>query len=66
MRGATVDAADGGRTALLVGGAEAAALRRGQVLTTSPAVVATSRLLVALRPPAGLGGVPGLRGVRAG
>jgi len=69
--GATVDAAnadgaagaagaaDGGRTALLVGGAEAGALRRGQVLTTDPAVVATSRVLVAMRAPAGLGGLAG-------
>ncbi len=54
VRGATVDAAEGGRTALLVGGVEADALRRGQVLTNDPSVVATSRLLVALRPPAGL------------
>jgi len=59
--GAAVDAgaADGGRTALLVGGAEAGALRRGQVLTTDPAVVATSRVLVAMRAPAGLGGLAG-------
>ncbi len=59
VRGATVDAADGGRTALLIGGVEAAALRRGQVLATDPAVVATSRVLVAIRAPAGLGGRAG-------
>jgi selenocysteine-specific elongation factor len=65
VRGATVDAdhgddaADGGRTALLVGGVEAGALRRGQVLTTDLAVVATSRVLVAMRAPAGLGGLAG-------
>ncbi len=59
VRGATVDAADGGRTALLVGGVEAAVLRRGQVLATDPAVVATSRVLVAIRAPAGLGGLAG-------
>ena len=58
-RGVTVDAADGGRTALLVGGVEAGVLRRGQVLTTDSAVVATSRVLVAFRPPAGLGGLAG-------
>ncbi len=58
-RGATVDIADGGRTALLVGGVGAAELRRGQVLTTDLAVVATSRVLVAMRPPAGLGGPAG-------
>ena len=68
VRGATVgatgatgatDAVDGGRTALLVGGVEAGALRRGQVLTTDVAVVATSRVLVAMRAPAGLGGLTG-------
>ncbi len=59
VRGATVEAADGGRTALLVGGVAAGVLRRGQVLTTDPAVVATSRVLVAMRAPAGLGRVAG-------
>ena len=59
VRGATVEAAGGGRTALLVGGVEAGALRRGQVLTTNAAVVATSRVLVAMRPPAGLGELAG-------
>ena len=67
VRGATVgasavgatDAVDGGRTALLVGGVEAGALRRGQVLTTDAALVATSRVLVAMRAPAGLGGLTG-------
>ena len=47
VRGATAQVAEGGRTALLVGGVEAEALRRGQVLTTDPSVVATSRVLVA-------------------
>jgi selenocysteine-specific elongation factor len=61
VRGAAVDAADGGRTALLLGGPAAGVLRRGQVLTTDPRVVATSRVLVALRPAAGLGGVAGVR-----
>ncbi len=50
VRGATVEMADGGRTALLVGSVGAGALRRGQVLTLDPAVVATSRVLVAARP----------------
>ncbi|MEI7745287.1 MAG: selenocysteine-specific translation elongation factor [Chloroflexota bacterium] len=53
-RGATVVSAEGGRTALLLGGIEAGALRRGQVLTTDPSVVATSRVLVLVRPAAGL------------
>ena len=52
-RGVTLEGADGGRTALLVGGVEPGVLRRGQVLTADPSVVATSRLLVAMRPPAG-------------
>ena len=56
VRGTSVEAAAGGRTALLVGGVEAEALRRGQVLTTDPEVVATSRLLVAIRPAARLAG----------
>ncbi len=54
VRGATVPSADGGRTALLVAGAEATALERGRVLTADPSVMATSRVLVALRAPAGL------------
>jgi selenocysteine-specific elongation factor len=54
VRGATVEAADGGRTALLLGGVEAGDLRRGAVLTTDPAVAATSRVLVAMRPAARL------------
>ncbi len=54
VRGAVVDGASGGRTALLVAGVGAAGLRRGQVLATDPGVVGTSRLLVAIRPPAHL------------
>ena len=53
VRGAPVTAVAGGRTALLVGGIEGDRLRRGQVLTTDPGVVATSRILVAMRGPAG-------------
>ncbi len=52
VRGAAVAAASGGRTAVLVGGIEGDRLRRGQVLTTDPEVVATSRILVAMRGPA--------------
>jgi selenocysteine-specific elongation factor len=55
VRGDPVPAANGGRTALLVGGVEGDVLRRGAVLAADPAVVATSRLLVALRLPATLG-----------
>jgi selenocysteine-specific elongation factor len=58
IRGETVAVATGGRTALLVGGAEGVRPQRGQVLTADPTVVATSRLLVAIRRPAGLGGPP--------
>ncbi len=54
-RGLTVDASDGGRTAVLVGGMDASALRRGMVLTSDPRVVATSRVLVRLTVPAPLG-----------
>ncbi len=50
VRGATVESAAGGRTALLLGGVEASDVRRGQVLTRDPGVVATSRVLVAVRP----------------
>jgi selenocysteine-specific elongation factor len=54
VRGTRVDAADGGRTALLLAAAGDAVPGRGQVLTSDASVVATSRLLVAIRPPAGL------------
>ena len=53
-RGAQVEASDGGRTALLLAGVEPADVPRGAVLTTDPSVVATSRVMVALRAPAGL------------
>ncbi len=56
VHGASVPAAEGGRTALLVGGAEVGALRRGQVLTIDPEVVETSRILVAIRPASTLAG----------
>ncbi len=48
VRGARVDAVDGGgRTALNVGGVEAGELHRGMTLTSDPTVVATDRVLVA-------------------
>ena len=50
VRNAVVPSAGRGRTALLIGSVDAAELRRGQVLTTDPGVVATSRILVAVRP----------------
>lgn len=53
-RGVTVEASDGGRTALLLAGVELDEVPRGSVLTADPAVVATSRVLVAMRPPAAL------------
>jgi len=55
VRGTAVEAGAGGRTALLLGAVDAAAVTRGAVLSTDPAVVATSRVLVAMRGPSGLG-----------
>jgi len=50
-RGASVDVGGpGGRLAANVTGVERASIERGVVLTDDPAVVATDRLLVALRP----------------
>ena len=51
------DQHDGGRTALNVAGLPAEALRRGDVLTEGPGVVATDRLLVALLPVATFAGI---------
>jgi selenocysteine-specific elongation factor len=65
VRGAAVALGEGGRTALLVGGVDHEALARGRVLTADPAVAATSRVLVAMRAPAGLAPVAGF-GSRAG
>ncbi len=53
-RGARVEASDGGRTALLLAGVEPGDVARGVVLTADPGVVASSRVLVAIRPAAGL------------
>ncbi len=55
VHGGTVDWAGPGRVALNVAGSEAAAsLQRGAVLTVDPAVVATDRVLVAIRRPAAI------------
>ena len=54
VRNVAASSSEGGRTALLLGGIEASLLRRGQVLAADAGVVATSRILVALRPAAGL------------
>jgi selenocysteine-specific elongation factor len=71
VRGAAVPVSSGGRTALLVAGVGLEDLERGRVLTTDEAVVATSRVLVALWPPAGLahpggGAAHGGRAARGG
>jgi selenocysteine-specific elongation factor len=63
IHGAPVEAADGGRTALLLAGVETGILRRGQVLTADPGITASSRLLVALQAPAGLANRSGPRGL---
>ncbi len=65
VRGEAVLASEGGRTALLVAGADLGDLERGRVLTTDGAVVATSRVLVAMWPPAGLAH-PGPGAIRDG
>ena len=71
VRGAVVPVSEGGRTALLVAGVDLRSLERGRVLTNDASVVATSRVLVAMRPPAGLahpgsGVARGGRATRAG
>ena len=48
----------GGRVALNLVGVETAELCRGQLLAAGPAVVAADRLVVAIRPPVGLGRAP--------
>lgn len=60
-RGSQVEASDGGRTALLLAGVELDDVPRGAVLTTDAAVVATSRVMVAMRAPAALAGAAGGR-----
>ena len=54
VHGRDVADAVGGRTAMNLAGVEASQVGRGAVLTTDPAVVATDRLLVALRPASAL------------
>lgn len=55
VHGRSVERAGPGRVALNVAGSDAAAsLERGIVLTLDPAVVATDRVLVAIRPPAAI------------
>jgi selenocysteine-specific elongation factor len=55
VHGRTVERAGTGRTAVNLSGVEARGLGRGTVLTRDPAVVASDRLLVALRPVARVG-----------
>jgi selenocysteine-specific elongation factor len=55
VHGRDVARAEGGRTAINVAGAEPAALARGVVLTADAEVVASDRILVAIRPVAALG-----------
>jgi selenocysteine-specific elongation factor len=59
VHGRTVDRADGGRTALNLAAIEAAELRRGDVLTSGTEVIASDRVLVSLRPSAGITALPG-------
>jgi selenocysteine-specific elongation factor len=54
VHGSPVAIAPGGRTAVNVAGTDAVAIGRGAVLTDGPGVTASDRLLVRLRPPAGL------------
>ena len=56
VHGRTVDRAIAGRTALNLAGIDAAELHRGMVLTSDPAMGASDRILVALRPAGGLAG----------
>jgi selenocysteine-specific elongation factor len=58
-----VPAAEGGRTAINLAGAELERLTRGAVLTSGPGIEVTDRLLVALARPAELG-APGARAGR--
>src|SRR5262245_10899944 len=50
VHGHDVTRADGGRTAINIAGAEPSVVARGVVLTTDRAVIASDRILVALRP----------------
>jgi selenocysteine-specific elongation factor len=55
VHGAAREGHDGGRTALNLVGLPLESLRRGDVLTAGPGVLASDRLLVGVRPPASLG-----------
>jgi selenocysteine-specific elongation factor len=55
VHGRDIARAEGGRTAINLAGVDAAAIARGSVLTADRAVVATDRILVALRPATSLG-----------
>jgi selenocysteine-specific elongation factor len=67
VHGGTVERAGPGRIALNLAGEGMDGLERGIVLTTDPAVVASDRLLVALRPVAALpGGIMSDTGRRRG
>jgi len=68
VRGTAVErGGPGGRLAANLAGMDRASVGRGSVLTTDPAVVATDRLLVALRPSLRLGGAqPAGRAALAG
>jgi selenocysteine-specific elongation factor len=59
VHSASRDRHAGGRTALNLAGVAATELRRGNVLTSSPRVRGTDRLLVAARPPARFESTPG-------
>jgi selenocysteine-specific elongation factor len=58
VHGQAVDRAIAGRTALNLAGVEVDDLHRGMVLTADPNLQASDRVLVALRPGAGLAGAP--------
>jgi selenocysteine-specific elongation factor len=58
VHGEAVDGAIAGRTAVNLAGIDADELHRGMVLTADPTLIATDRILVALRPAAGLSGAP--------
>jgi selenocysteine-specific elongation factor len=58
VHGGTVERAVAGRTALNLAGIDVDELHRGMVLTADPSVSSSDRILVALRPAAGLFGTP--------
>jgi selenocysteine-specific elongation factor len=58
VHGRKVDRSTGGRTAFNLAATDAGALRRGMMLTADPAVEATDRILVALRPSVAVAQMP--------